>query len=224
MSDTGIYSPITFSCQQSSEEEILLRRVLYDAVLLGELPFLKSGRFSQLHESHLKNIFLAWLLVADNAIEFARYMITRLDYGFSKDAKTIYQNILRQFRNILDYREYGAGQGATTVSYTEAFSRSDIPNMLIESVANQISMKEKLSRPNTTTPKALISKSLFYFMRFHLNKNLCFGPFIRFLLCYIFLHILFLHELQTVDVEPYCPLFLSPSPPSPYFYLVCQEK
>lgn len=108
----------------SSEEERLLRRVLFDAVLLGELPFLKSGRFSQLHESHLKNMFLAWLLVADNAIEFER--------------------------------EYGAGQHATTVSYTQAFSRSDIPNLLIELVANQIGMKEKLSRPNTPTPRALI--------------------------------------------------------------------
>ncbi|XP_074334533.1 uncharacterized protein LOC141671962 isoform X1 [Apium graveolens] len=108
----------------SSEEEIPLRRVLYDAVLLGELPFLKSGRFSQLHESHLKNIFLAWLLVADNAIDFAR--------------------------------EHVAAQDAIIVSYTDAFSRSDIPNMLIELVANQIGMKEKLSRPNTTTPKSLI--------------------------------------------------------------------
>ncbi|WOG85602.1 hypothetical protein DCAR_0104793 [Daucus carota subsp. sativus] len=111
----------------SSEEEILLRRVLYDAVLLGELPFLRSGRFGQLHENHLKNMFLAWLLVADNAIEFER--------------------------------EYGAGQRATTVSYTEAFARSDIPNLLIKLAANQmiqIGIKEKLSRPSTPTPKALI--------------------------------------------------------------------
>lgn len=50
--------------------------MLYDAVLLGEFPSLKSGRFTRLPLNQLKNLSLAWLLVADGAIQFARYRVT----------------------------------------------------------------------------------------------------------------------------------------------------
>lgn len=45
-------------------------------MLLGEFPFLKSGRSTQLPENDLINMSLVWLLVADNAIQFVRYRIT----------------------------------------------------------------------------------------------------------------------------------------------------
>ncbi|KAM7507544.1 hypothetical protein LguiA_017997 [Lonicera macranthoides] len=56
-----------------SEDEVLLRKVLYDAVLLEEYSFLNSGSLAQLLGCNdLKNLSLVWLLVADNAMQFVR--------------------------------------------------------------------------------------------------------------------------------------------------------
>ncbi|KAL6985516.1 hypothetical protein U1Q18_018891 [Sarracenia purpurea var. burkii] len=56
----------------SSEDEALLREVLYDVVILVDYSFLKSDIWTQLPGDYLKNFALTWLLVADNAVQFAR--------------------------------------------------------------------------------------------------------------------------------------------------------
>ncbi|KAA8525177.1 hypothetical protein F0562_006959 [Nyssa sinensis] len=56
----------------SSEDEVLLRKVLYDAVILVNYSFLNCGRWTQQPGNHLKNLALTWLLVADNVIQFVR--------------------------------------------------------------------------------------------------------------------------------------------------------
>lgn len=49
--------------------------MLYDAVLLGQFPFLKPGGSTRLPGNDLINISLVWVVVADNAVQFARYKI-----------------------------------------------------------------------------------------------------------------------------------------------------
>ncbi|XP_047251686.1 uncharacterized protein LOC107879093 [Capsicum annuum] len=56
----------------SSEDAIVLQKLLYDAVILVDHSFLSSGRWFQQPESYFRNLFLLWSLVADNAILFAR--------------------------------------------------------------------------------------------------------------------------------------------------------
>ncbi|KAF3681345.1 putative transcription factor MYB39-like [Capsicum annuum] len=57
---------------RSSEDAIVLQKLLYDAVILVDHSFLSSGRWFQQPESYFRNLFLLWSLVADNAILFAR--------------------------------------------------------------------------------------------------------------------------------------------------------
>lgn len=45
-------------------------------MLLGEFPFLKSGRFNRFPKNDVINMSLAWLLIADDAIQLARYSLT----------------------------------------------------------------------------------------------------------------------------------------------------
>uniref|UniRef100_A0A5B7BGU9 Uncharacterized protein n=1 Tax=Davidia involucrata TaxID=16924 RepID=A0A5B7BGU9_DAVIN len=106
----------------TSEDEVLLRKVLYDAVILVEYSFMNSGRWTQLPGNHLKNMVLTWLLVADNAIQFVRENCDQ----------------------------------PRAISYTSAFSESHLPNQLIKWVTSQTGMEEKTSRPNISTPTALI--------------------------------------------------------------------
>nr|XP_009784144.1 PREDICTED: uncharacterized protein LOC104232597 [Nicotiana sylvestris] len=56
----------------SSEDAVILQKLLYDAVILVDHSFLGSRRWFQLPESHFRNLALLWSLVADNAIQFAR--------------------------------------------------------------------------------------------------------------------------------------------------------
>ncbi|KAM3379096.1 hypothetical protein P3S68_011509 [Capsicum galapagoense] len=56
----------------SSEDAIVLQKLLYDAVILVDHSFLSSGRWFQQPESYFRNLVLLWSLVADNAILFAR--------------------------------------------------------------------------------------------------------------------------------------------------------
>lgn len=64
MSTKNIFS------SQSSEDEVLLRNILYDGVIMMEFSFLNP----QLPGNHLKNIAVRWLFVADHAIQSARYV------------------------------------------------------------------------------------------------------------------------------------------------------
>lgn len=52
------------------------------------------------------------------------------------------------------------GDQTKTISYTNAFSSSHLSSHLVKWASNQIGMEGKVSRPNGTSPKALISKSL----------------------------------------------------------------
>lgn len=58
---------------QSSEDVVFLRKILYDAVILFDYSFLYNGRWTQLQDNHLRNLALMWSLVADTAVQFARY-------------------------------------------------------------------------------------------------------------------------------------------------------
>ncbi|XP_059657081.1 uncharacterized protein LOC132303714 [Cornus florida] len=56
----------------SYDDEVLIRKVLYDAVILVEYSFLHSWRWTQLCGNQLENLALTWALVADSAIQFVR--------------------------------------------------------------------------------------------------------------------------------------------------------
>ncbi|CAL5359243.1 unnamed protein product [Camellia sinensis] len=56
----------------SIEDEVLLREVLYDVVILVEYSFLKSQMWTQLPGDYFTKFAVTWLLVADNAVQFAR--------------------------------------------------------------------------------------------------------------------------------------------------------
>lgn len=57
---------------QSSDDAVVLQKLLYDAVILVDHSFLSSGRWFQPSKSYFRNLVLLWSLVADNAIQFAR--------------------------------------------------------------------------------------------------------------------------------------------------------
>ncbi|KAL2534288.1 hypothetical protein Adt_07639 [Abeliophyllum distichum] len=54
------------------ENEVLLRKILYDAVILVEYSFLAPGSLAQLPAKHKKNITLVKLMVTHEAIEYFR--------------------------------------------------------------------------------------------------------------------------------------------------------
>lgn len=72
----------------------------------------------------------------------------------------------------LAYREHG--EKAIADSYIIAFSKSDIPNLLVEWFSNQTGVEERVGRPNASTPGALISKFFFFCLHLFLilTKNL----------------------------------------------------
>ncbi|CAI9093655.1 OLC1v1029210C2 [Oldenlandia corymbosa var. corymbosa] len=57
----------------SSEDGVSLMRVLYDVLLLVDCSFLNSGRWIQLLDNQSRNLALTWSLVADTAVQLARY-------------------------------------------------------------------------------------------------------------------------------------------------------
>lgn len=63
---------------QVSEKAVLLRNVLYDAVMLVDYSFLHSDRWLRLNGNHLNGLALVWVLVADAAVRFATYGIVFL--------------------------------------------------------------------------------------------------------------------------------------------------
>ncbi|KAK4353333.1 hypothetical protein RND71_028851 [Anisodus tanguticus] len=56
----------------SSEDAVVLQKVLYDSLILVDHSFPSSGRWFQLPESYFRNLALLWSLVVDNAVQFAR--------------------------------------------------------------------------------------------------------------------------------------------------------
>ena len=56
-----------------------LMKVLYDAVLIVDYSCLNSRGWMQLCDNLFGNLALKWLLVADDAVQFARYGYVTLD-------------------------------------------------------------------------------------------------------------------------------------------------
>lgn len=60
---------------QSSADEISLRKVIYDAIILCEYPFLNPERAIHLPVDRLRSLDMARLIVTNEAIEYLRYEI-----------------------------------------------------------------------------------------------------------------------------------------------------
>lgn len=58
---------------QSSEDDVLLRNVLYDAVILVEYSFLSPERAINIPAEHMKSLAMARLIITYEAIKFCRY-------------------------------------------------------------------------------------------------------------------------------------------------------
>ncbi|KAF5748502.1 hypothetical protein HS088_TW04G00457 [Tripterygium wilfordii] len=106
----------------SSEIGVLLRRILYDAVIMVDYSFLKPERSVQLPAEHVKSLSLSRLIITHEAIEF--------------------------FRNNGDLRR--------AISYTGAFSSSQLPSQIIKLVTGQVGMQEEASRLDGSSPKGLL--------------------------------------------------------------------
>lgn len=59
---------------QSSGDEVLLRKVLYDAVILVDYSFLNPERTTHLPADEVRNLAIARLIVTHEAIEYFRYV------------------------------------------------------------------------------------------------------------------------------------------------------
>ncbi|KAK4412599.1 hypothetical protein Salat_2907000 [Sesamum alatum] len=105
----------------SSEDAILLHKVLYDAVMLVDYSFY-SGRWNQSSDSHSKQLALVWVLVVDHAIQFAR----------------------------------ATNDQARASSYLNAFCESQLVSELIKWASTQAGVVDQNTRPDISTPKALI--------------------------------------------------------------------
>lgn len=59
---------------QSTEDELLLRKVLYDALILVDYSFLNPVKAIDLHAEHVAFLAVKRLILTHDAIEFFRYM------------------------------------------------------------------------------------------------------------------------------------------------------
>ncbi|CAL0323689.1 unnamed protein product [Lupinus luteus] len=105
-----------------SENEVFLKDVLYNAVMMIEHSFINPQAGVSLYANSLKDLAVTWLFVADSAIQSAR---EKGDHG-------------------------------KALSYVNAFSISCVPIQLINWVT-QSGVGRKISRPNVSTPIALIN-------------------------------------------------------------------
>ncbi|KAG4931504.1 hypothetical protein JHK84_048498 [Glycine max] len=107
---------------QGSENEVLLKEVLYNSVMMIDYSFINPQAEFSLYANSLKDFAITWLFVAELAVQSAR---EKGDHG-------------------------------KAMSYINAFCRSCIPIQLINWVTNQNCIGRKISRPNVSTPIALI--------------------------------------------------------------------
>ncbi|KAL2963710.1 hypothetical protein AAZX31_17G216500 [Glycine max] len=105
-----------------SENEVLLKEVLYNSVMMIDYSFINPQAEFSLYANSLKDFAITWLFVAELAVQSAR---EKGDHG-------------------------------KAMSYINAFCRSCIPIQLINWVTNQNCIGRKISRPNVSTPIALI--------------------------------------------------------------------
>ncbi|KAK4368668.1 hypothetical protein RND71_012460 [Anisodus tanguticus] len=107
---------------QNSDDEMCLRKILYDAVVLVEYSFLKPERMDQLSPKHVKSIIMARLLGTGEAIELNRKQ--------KDQTKAIY--------------------------YTNAFSGSSLPSLIIRLIRSEIGTEDKASEPSSSSPATLL--------------------------------------------------------------------
>ncbi|KAJ1442778.1 hypothetical protein SESBI_00658 [Sesbania bispinosa] len=105
-----------------SENEVLLREVLYNSVMMIDFSFINPQAGVSLYANRLKEFAITWLFIAELAIQSSREK----------------------------------GDQGKAISYINAFCRSCIPIQLINWVTNQSGAGRKISRPNVSTPTALI--------------------------------------------------------------------
>ncbi|KAK7383303.1 hypothetical protein VNO78_28977 [Psophocarpus tetragonolobus] len=105
-----------------SENEVLLKDVLYNSVMMIDYSFINLQANFSLYANSLKDVAITWLFVAELAVQSAREK----------------------------------GDQGKALSYINAFCRSCIPIQLINWVSNQNCISRKISRPNVSTPIALI--------------------------------------------------------------------
>ncbi|TKY57956.1 hypothetical protein E2542_SST15011 [Spatholobus suberectus] len=105
-----------------SEDEVLLKEVLFNSVMMTEYSFINPQPEFSLYANSLKDVAITWLFVAELAVQSAREK----------------------------------GDQGKAMSYINAFCRSCIPIQLINWVINQNCVGRKISRPNVSTPIALI--------------------------------------------------------------------
>ncbi|KAG4962599.1 hypothetical protein AAZX31_14G093400 [Glycine max] len=105
-----------------SENEVLLKEVLYNSVMMIDYSFINPQAEFLLYANSLKDVAIIWLFVAELAVQSAR---EKGDHG-------------------------------KAMSYINAFCRSCIPIQLINWVTNQNCVGRKITRPNVSTPIALI--------------------------------------------------------------------
>ncbi|XP_061994920.1 uncharacterized protein LOC133712821 [Rosa rugosa] len=106
----------------SSEDEVLLRKVLYDAIILVEYSFLNPEKAIHISAEHMKIIAMRRLILAHEAVEY--------------------------------FREHGDQR--RSISYTTAFSGSQLYSQIVKWVKNQIPVEDSSVKSEGTSPKALI--------------------------------------------------------------------
>ncbi|KAG5121352.1 hypothetical protein JHK84_039692 [Glycine max] len=133
-----------------SENEVLLKEVLYNSVMMIDYSFINPQAEFLLYANSLKDVAIIWLFVAELAVQSARYekrlLLAVIDEGNVSPDKS--HNV------VVGHRE--KGDHGKAMSYINAFCRSCIPIQLINWVTNQNCVGRKITRPNVSTPIALI--------------------------------------------------------------------
>lgn len=132
---------------QKPEDEILSRKVLFDAVLLVDYPFL------YLNAKYIKSLTLTRLIVIHEAVEYFRYDELIIVFGMSSSVIVLTESNFK-----LCHKCRGLGDQNRAVSYIKAFSASRLPLQIIKWVTRQNGLEEKSGRANGSSLKALISK------------------------------------------------------------------
>ncbi|CAJ1972855.1 unnamed protein product [Sphenostylis stenocarpa] len=107
---------------QASENQVLLKEVLYNSVMMIDYSFINPQGELSLYANSLKDVAITWLFVAELAVQSAREK----------------------------------GHQGKAMSYINAFCGSCIPVQLINWVTSQDCLGRKISRPNVSTPIALL--------------------------------------------------------------------
>lgn len=133
---------------QKPEDEMLLRKVLFDAVLLVEYPFF------YLNAKYIKSLTLTRLIVTHEAVEYFRYEELIKFFYYVSIVLSLYFSM--QLLTVSYCR--GVGDQTRALSYTRAFSASRIPWQIIKWVTSLSGVEENAGRTNGSSPKSLMRK------------------------------------------------------------------